>query len=87
MTLISKTKLKTPWPIKLNSMTNKKPQLEDFYDPTDPRGCSSSEFNDYMRALEMWEKEQKKQEYYSFVSKNLPSSSRFEQKPNEFSVL
>jgi len=33
-------------------MENREPQLEDFYDELDPRGCSSGEYNDYIRALE-----------------------------------
>jgi|688.fasta_scaffold14099_9 hypothetical protein len=32
-----------------------KPQLEDFYDTSDPRGCSSSEYNDYQNAVYKWE--------------------------------
>lgn len=31
-----------------------KPKLEDFYDTSDPRGCSSSEYEDYQKALEQW---------------------------------
>lgn len=33
----------------------KKPRLEDFYDESDPRGCSSSEYNDYEKALKAYE--------------------------------
>lgn len=33
----------------------KKPQLEDFYDDMDPRGCSTSEFDAYEKALKNWE--------------------------------
>ena len=29
----------------------KKPKLTDFYNELDPRGCSSSEYNDYLEAL------------------------------------
>jgi len=29
----------------------KKPELEDFYDDLDPRGCSTSEYNKYLAAL------------------------------------
>lgn len=32
----------------------KKPKLEDFYDPTDPRGCSSSEYNEYSEAVDKY---------------------------------
>ena len=31
--------------------TLKEPKLEDFYDKQDPRGCSSSEYNEYLKAL------------------------------------
>lgn len=34
----------------------KKPELEDFYDVHDPRGCSTGEYNDYLKALEEYEK-------------------------------
>jgi hypothetical protein len=34
----------------------KKPKLEDFYDLSDPRGCSTSEYNLWMNALDEWEK-------------------------------
>ena len=34
-----------------------KPQLEDFYDTSDPRGCSSSEYEDYANAVKKWELE------------------------------
>lgn len=34
----------------------KKPKLEDFYDESDPRGCSTSEYSEYIRALSAWEK-------------------------------
>lgn len=33
----------------------KKPQLEDFYDEMDPRGCSTSEYESYKEALRNWE--------------------------------
>jgi hypothetical protein len=42
---------------KLNIM--KEPQLEDFYDISDPRGCSTSEYNDYLKALEEYNKQNK----------------------------
>jgi hypothetical protein len=29
----------------------KKPQLKDFYDVDDPRGCSSSEHDDYVKKI------------------------------------
>ena len=35
---------------KINN-TLKEPKLEDFYDEQDPRGCSSSEYNEYLKAL------------------------------------
>lgn len=35
-----------------------KPKLEDFYDQSDPRSCSTSEYNEYIKALTQWEKEQ-----------------------------
>jgi hypothetical protein len=38
---------------------NKKPKLEDFYDTSDPRGCSSSEYDDYQKALDDYLKENK----------------------------
>lgn len=34
----------------------KKPKLEDFYDKNDPLGCSSSEYNEYLKALEEYDK-------------------------------
>jgi hypothetical protein len=34
-----------------------KPKLEDFYDTSDPRGCSSSEYEDYANAVKKWELE------------------------------
>lgn len=37
--------------------TMKRPELEDFYDELDPRGCSSSEYNEYEKALKKWEDE------------------------------
>lgn len=36
----------------------KKPELGDFYDESDPRGCSTSEYTNYIEALKKWEKEQ-----------------------------
>lgn len=38
----------------------KKPQLEDFYDEQDPRGCSTSEYNNYLKALEEYEHRSKR---------------------------
>lgn len=35
-----------------------KPKLEDFYDVDDPRGCSSSEYNQYLLALEEFENQE-----------------------------
>ena len=32
----------------------KKPELEDFYDENDPRGCSTSEYDAYLNALKKW---------------------------------
>lgn len=32
-----------------------KPKLEDFYDESDPRGCSSTEYRQYEAALTAWE--------------------------------
>jgi len=34
-----------------------KPKLEEFYDTSDPRGCSTSEYNMYQTALRNWERE------------------------------
>ena len=31
-----------------------KPRLEDFYDETDPRGCSSSEYTDFEKAVKIY---------------------------------
>jgi len=36
-----------------------KPKLEDFYDTSDPRGCSSSEYDDYQKALNSYLKQNK----------------------------
>ena len=36
-----------------------KPNLENFYDTSDPRGCSSSEYEDYLDAVRKWEFENK----------------------------
>jgi len=33
-----------------------KPKLEDFYDEYDPRGCSTSEYRNYTKALDDYEK-------------------------------
>ena len=35
---------------------NAEPKLEDFYDELDPRGVSTSEHNEYEKALEKWKK-------------------------------
>lgn len=32
----------------------RKPKLEDFYDVNDPRGCSSSEYDNYIKALQLY---------------------------------
>ena len=32
----------------------RKPQLTDFYDGLDPRGCSGREYDDYLEALDEW---------------------------------
>lgn len=34
-----------------------KPNIEDFYDVSDPRGCSSSEYYEYEQALAKWEED------------------------------
>lgn len=36
-----------------------KPKMEDFYDTSDPRGCSSSEYEDYQKALEEYNNKMK----------------------------
>ena len=33
----------------------KRPELEDFYDNSDPRGCSTTEYNEYLKALKEYE--------------------------------
>lgn len=33
----------------------RKPELEDFYDVNDPRGCSTFEYNEYLKALKDYE--------------------------------
>lgn len=35
---------------------NPEPNLEDFYDGSDPRGCSTSEYNEYEKALGKWKR-------------------------------
>ena len=35
----------------------KEPKLTDFYDDSDPRGCSSSEYEEYLAAHKKWEDE------------------------------
>lgn len=35
-------------------MSDKLPKLSDYYDETDPRGCSSSEYAEYERALKKY---------------------------------
>ena len=35
----------------------KKPELEDFYDNFDPRGCSTTEYNKYLKALKEYEQD------------------------------
>lgn len=32
-----------------------KPKLSDFYDELDPRGCSTSEYDKYLKALKEWD--------------------------------
>lgn len=44
-----------------------KPKLEDFYDSSDPRGCSTSEYNEYLKALEKYKTE--KQEILEKLNK------------------
>jgi len=39
---------------------NAEPKLEDFYDDTDPRGCSLSEYDEYIKALSNYYKINKK---------------------------
>ena len=31
-------------------MKSKKPRLEDYYDEFDPRGCTTSEYNKFLKA-------------------------------------
>lgn len=38
----------------------KKPKLKDFYDELDPRGCSTSEYNEYLKALDVYNKKKNK---------------------------
>lgn len=38
---------------------NREPKLEDFYDELDPRGCSTSEYNTYIKAFKDYENNQK----------------------------
>ena len=33
-----------------------RPLLSDFYDSTDPRGCSSSEYREYQKELDKYNK-------------------------------
>jgi len=40
----------------LPSTHEKVPKMEDFYDTTDPRGISNSEYNEYYTALKEWQK-------------------------------
>lgn len=35
----------------------KRPEINDYYDDSDPRGCSSSEYREYEAALIKWEKD------------------------------
>lgn len=35
---------------------NRKPKLSDYYDTSDPRGASRSEYEDYERDLKKWER-------------------------------
>ena len=35
----------------------KRPELSDYYDSSDPRGCSSSEYREYESAVIKWEKD------------------------------
>lgn len=35
---------------------SKEPKLSDFYDESDPRGCSSSEYDDFITAHKKWAK-------------------------------
>ena len=39
---------------KINN-TLKEPKLEDFYDEQDHRGCSSPEYNEYLKVLKEYE--------------------------------
>lgn len=34
---------------------SKEPKLSDFYDENDPRGCSSSEYDEFLVAKKKWE--------------------------------
>lgn len=36
-----------------------RPKLEDFYDISDPRGCSTTEYNIYEKELNRWKVENK----------------------------
>jgi len=37
-----------------NNVTSKKPQMEDFYDSSDPRGMGRSEHEDFCNAVKDW---------------------------------
>lgn len=45
---------------KRNKLKSRKPKLSDFYDELDPRGCSTSEYNKYLNALNDWEDKNEK---------------------------
>ena len=40
--------------------SNTEPKLEDFYDCHDPRGCSTSEYNEYLKAVAKFKENQTK---------------------------
>ena len=46
--------------VKKKILVREEPRMEDFYDSQDPRGISSTEFNEYQAALDEYNKPKKK---------------------------
>ena len=49
---------------------NGPPRQSDFWDDSDPRGCSSSEYNAYLKAVEVYKEKQKMVKYLKNISYN-----------------
>lgn len=59
------------------------PKPEDFYDPSDPRGMSTSEFEEYRNALEEW---QDKEEELARKNKEKDISKKVKKKRKKYYI-